>query len=118
MQDREWRLFIDDMVGFCENVIAYTEGLDEGTFIENKIAYDATMWNLRLIGEAATNVPEHVRDSHSHIEWTDIIGLRHRLTHAYRIIKDDIIWKTIQTDIPKLLTDLHNLRDQIENQHN
>lgn len=117
MKDRDWRLFIDDMVEFCENVIAYTEGLDQGTLIANKIAYEATMWNLRLIGEADTNVPQHVRDSHPNIDWTDIIGLRHRLTHAYAIIDDEIIWETIQTDIPLLLTDLHNLRGQIEDQN-
>ena len=29
MKDRDWRLFIDDMIEFCENVVAYTEGLDE-----------------------------------------------------------------------------------------
>ena len=25
---REWRFYIDDMVGFAEKVIAYTDGLD------------------------------------------------------------------------------------------
>lgn len=100
MRDREWRLFIGDMVGFCENVVAYTENLDNDTFIENQLAYDATMWNLRLIGEAATHVPSAVREANPNIEWSEIIGLRHHLTHAYLTVDNEIIWKTIRTDIP------------------
>ena len=113
MRDRDWKFFVADMVGFCENVIKYTEDRDFELFVNNRPIYEATMWNLRLIGEAATNVPTSVRDANSRIEWQDIIGLRHHLTHAYLTIDDEIIWKTIQTDIPQLLTELRKLLKSI-----
>ena len=30
---REWRFYLDDMIGFAEKVIAYTNGLDQAGFI-------------------------------------------------------------------------------------
>jgi len=28
MSEREWHFYLEDMIGFAENVITYTEGLD------------------------------------------------------------------------------------------
>lgn len=36
----------------------------------------------------------------------DIIGMRHRLVHAYFDINLDILWKTVQNDLPLLLAEL------------
>ncbi|MGB9879170.1 MAG: DUF86 domain-containing protein [Anaerolineae bacterium] len=35
--------------------------------------------------------------------WDDIIGMRHRLVHAYFDINLDILWKTVQEDLPPLI---------------
>jgi len=55
------------MVEFCERVLEYTEGLSLDGFTENKIVYDATLRNLELIGEAATHVPDEIRQKYSNI---------------------------------------------------
>jgi len=54
--EREWRFYVDDMIGFVEKVIAYTEGLDQREFVNNGQIYDASLRNLELIGEAATHI--------------------------------------------------------------
>ena len=45
--DREWRFYLDDMIGFAEKVIAYTDGLDQERFVDSGLNYDATyaIWN-------------------------------------------------------------------------
>ncbi len=45
---REWRFYIDDMIGFAEKVIAYTQGLDQDGFVSSGLNYDATVRNLEL----------------------------------------------------------------------
>ena len=49
---REWRFYLDDMVGFCEKIIAYTDDLDQIGFVANNLNCDATVRNLiyRLTG--------------------------------------------------------------------
>lgn len=46
---REWRFYVNDMIGFAENVIAYTYGLDQDSFVKSGLNYDATIRNLELI---------------------------------------------------------------------
>jgi len=58
---RKWRFYLDDMIGFAEKVIAYTDGLDQAGFVASGLNYDATLRNLELIGEAATHIPEAAR---------------------------------------------------------
>jgi len=32
---REWRFYLDDMIGFAEKVLSYTEGFDQQCFTES-----------------------------------------------------------------------------------
>ena len=56
MSEREWHFYLDDMIGFAENVMTYCEGLDLEKFEQTGLNYDATVRNLELIGEAANNI--------------------------------------------------------------
>jgi len=106
---REWRFYINDMIGFAEKVLVYTEDMDQQDFMASGITYDATLRNLELIGEAATRIPEQVRQAHPEIPWRMIIATRNRLIHAYLGIDDDIVWSIIRDDIPPLLTALKKM---------
>ena len=107
---REWRFYIDDMIGFAEKVIAYTDGLDQAGFIASGLNYDATLRNLELISEAATHIPDAVRAVNPQIPWRLVITTRNRLIHGYLGIDNDTLWSIIQGDIPVLLALLRTLR--------
>ena len=81
---REWRFYLDDMIGFAEKVIIYTDSLSQAGFVASSMNYDATVRNLELIGEAATHVPDAIRRAHPQIPWRLIIATRNRLIHGYR----------------------------------
>jgi uncharacterized protein with HEPN domain len=80
--EREWRFYLDDMIGFAERAIAYTEGLDQTAFVASGLNYDATVRNLELIGEAATRIPEGVRAANPQLPWRLVIATRNRLTES------------------------------------
>jgi len=109
MSEREWRFYIGDMRRFAADVLEYTSGLDQSSFVSTPIAYDATLRKLELIGEAATHVPEEVRGANPEIPWRLIIATRNRLIHAYLGIDDDTIWSIVRDDIPGLLQALDKL---------
>ncbi|MDP2810679.1 MAG: DUF86 domain-containing protein [Rhodocyclaceae bacterium] len=100
---REWRFYLDDMVDFAGKVIAYTDGLDQATFVASGLNYDATVRNLELIGEAATHIPEAVRAENPQIPWRQVIATRNRLIHGYLGIDNDTLWSIVRDDIPALL---------------
>jgi len=110
---REWMFYLGDMIEFAEKVLAYTDGLDQLRFESSGLNYDATVRNLELIGEAATHIPQHIRDTASQIPWRTIIATRNRLIHGYLGIDNDTLWSIIQSDIPGLLRDLAALKDSL-----
>lgn len=110
LPSREWLFYIDDMIGFAERVLAYTEGFDQAKFVGSGLNYDAALRNLELIGEAATHIPDNVRMSHPEIAWRQIIATRNRLIHGYLGIDNDTLWSIIRHDVPTLLPQLEALR--------
>jgi len=109
-QERDWRMYADDMISFAEKVLAYTAGLERSQLEASGLTYDATVRNLELIGEAATHIPASVREFAPHIQWREIIAMRNRLIHGYLGIDNDTLWSVIREDIPPLLDDLLALK--------
>lgn len=110
---REWRFYVDDMAGFCERILEYTQGLDREAFTLDRLRYDATVRNLELVGEAATHIPESVRAAEPAIPWRKVIATRNRLVHAYLGIDDDILWSIVEDDVRGLLLQLRALQSRI-----
>lgn len=104
---RGWDLYVRDMIEFAEKVLSYTDGLDRDAFVADGLTYDATLRNIQLIGEAATNIPAEVRDSFPEIPWRAIVGVRNRLAHSYLHISDVVVWSIVQDAIPSMLPQLH-----------
>lgn len=111
-ESRSWRFYLDDMIGFVEKAIAYSDSFDQAAFVASELHYDATVRNLELIGEAATHIPDHVRAANPQIPWRLVVATRNRLIHGYLGIDDDTLWSIIQDDLPDLLPQLRALRDQ------
>jgi uncharacterized protein with HEPN domain len=107
---REWCFYLKDMIGFAEKVIAYTQALDQDGFVTSGLNYDATLRNLELIGEAATHIPEDIREANTEIPWRLIIATRNQLIHGYLGVDNDTLWSIIQDDIPVLLSNLKTIR--------
>ncbi len=109
MSEREWRFYLDDMLGFAENVIAYSDGFDQDEFAKTGLNFDATIRNLELIGEAAIHIPSDIREQYSSIPWRQVIATRNRLIHGYLGIDNDTVWSIIQDDIPALIVELKRI---------
>ncbi|MBF0624725.1 MAG: DUF86 domain-containing protein [Magnetococcales bacterium] len=108
--DRAWAFYLDDMIAFAEKALSYTSGLDRDGFEADGLTYDATARNLELIGEAATHIPQAVREDSPAIPWRQVIATRNRLIHGYLGIDNNTLWSIIQDDLPDLLTHLRKLK--------
>jgi len=64
---------------------------------------------LEIIGEAATQVSEELRENVPDIPWPVLVGMRNRLIHAYFSINLDVVWSTSIEDIPSLIRELKTL---------
>jgi uncharacterized protein with HEPN domain len=112
MSERRWDFYVRDMLECCRKVTDYVSGLDRAAFLANDLVYEAVLWNLATLGEAANNVPEDVREAHEAIPWHAIIGLRNRIVHGYGVIDDQTVWEVIQAGVPELMPQLSALLDE------
>ena len=107
---REWRLYLDEMIRCAETALGYTQGMEFPDFLANRLVYDATVRNIELIGEAASHIPDSVREAQPDIEWRMVIATRNRLIHGYSSIDDRILWSILRDSLPGLLEKLRALQ--------
>jgi len=67
---------------------------------------------IEIIGEAAGRVSQEGQNKHSSIPWFQIIGMRNRLIHGYDQVDLNLLWDTIEIDLPPLISKLENILDQ------
>ncbi len=91
---------------FCSRVLRYTEGLSAEQFATNELVNDAVLRNLELLGEAAKQIPDAVRQRHPEVPWRRIAGLSDVLAHAYFGLEDDTIWQIVSSSVPALSVQL------------
>jgi uncharacterized protein with HEPN domain len=94
------------MCAFARDALSYAAGIDQAEFEGNGLVFDATLRKLELIGEAARNVPDEVRQLAPAVPWRQIIATRSRIIHAYLGIDNDTIWSIVRDDLPGLIDDL------------
>jgi uncharacterized protein with HEPN domain len=88
-----------------ERIVQYTENVSEEEFFASQIVQDAVVRNIEIIGEAAKNLldagPEFaVR--YPYIPFAQIYGMRNRVAHGYFAVSTEMIWDSVQVDIPEL----------------
>ena len=82
-------------------------------FLSDKLLYFAIVKNMEIIGEAAYMLTNEFKESNPHIDWKEIIAMRHILVHGYYHIDSRIVWKSIKQDLPKLKEDLEKLNAKL-----
>ena len=65
--------------------------------------------DVEIIGEAAAHITEDTRAKHPEIPWSEIVGMRNRLIHAYFDIDLDRVWDTVVADLPPLIRMLERI---------
>jgi len=106
------KVYLDDIQESIHKIETYVKGYDYGKFIEDGKTIDAVIRNFSIIGEAANRIPPEVQEEHSQIPWFEMIGMRNKVVHEYSGINEEILWKTIQEDLPKLKEQLKELYEK------
>ena len=64
---------------------------------------------VEVIGEAAAKISHDEYVKFSTIPWNQVVGMRNRLIHGYEQVDLDILWDTIEIDLPMLVEELKNI---------
>ena len=82
---------------------AFAEGRTPADLQNDRVLALALVKEAEIIGEAAFQMADESRAAVGGIRWPAVIGMRHRLVHAYHDINLTVLWKTLQEDLPPLI---------------
>lgn len=104
--------YLKHILQALERIDRYTDGFDANAFLIDPKTQDAVLRNIEIIGEAARNV-ERADSSfaaqHPEVPWPVIYAMRNRISHGYFEVDLEIVWKSIQTDLPQRKTHIAKL---------
>ncbi|MBI5753325.1 MAG: DUF86 domain-containing protein [Hydrogenophilales bacterium] len=97
--------YLEHIAQAIQRIKRYTDDMSEVAFLENELVQDAVIRNIEIIGEAARNIERNdpvFAARHAEIPWEVIYAMRNRVAHGYPKVDLEIVWKTIQADLPAL----------------
>jgi uncharacterized protein with HEPN domain len=92
-----------DIARYAQQILDFSQGMDEAQLSTDTRTQAAVLYHIAVIGEAVKRLSSDFRSQHPDIPWTDIAGMRDKVVHQYDRVKLDVVWNTIQQDIPELL---------------
>ena len=105
--------YLNHILEAIERIEEYVSDLDEIAFLGNKLVQDAVIRNFEVIGEASNNIekrfPEFVA-AHPELPLASAYQMRNAVAHGYFQVDFEILWKTIQRDLPGLHTKVEGIR--------
>lgn len=104
--------YLRDMVENAEKALSFVKGLDYDGFCEDDKALYAVIRALEIIGEAARQIPEKVRENNPETPWREIAGMRNKLTHEYFGVNTKVVWRTVHEDLPVIIIALRKMIDE------
>jgi uncharacterized protein with HEPN domain len=99
---RDISLYLRDILRAMLAIEQFVEGISLDAFEKDDKTSSAVIRKFEIIGEAAKQIPEEIRNKYPLIPWKEMAGMRDRLIHFYFGIKYDLVWHTIKDVIPQV----------------
>jgi len=111
---RDYRDYLHDILRYAEMAERITIGIDYEKFCNNDEKTLAAIQILEIIGEASKNLPKSLKNRYPEVPWSEMAATRDKLIHAYHLIEFEIVWRTLNEDIPPLKRSMRRILDDIE----
>jgi uncharacterized protein with HEPN domain len=102
----EDRIRLQHMIDAAEAGMGFVNGRQRADLDEDRMLSFALVRAIEIIGEAARHVSAGTRASIDTVPWEAIVGMRHRVVHAYVHIDHETVWNTVQAELPRLVAAL------------
>jgi len=100
---------LGDIVESIARIERFLTGKSFADFCSDALIHDAVVRNLEIVSEASRHVPEALKSMAVETPWRDIANFGNWLRHAYEGLDDEILWNTIERDLPALLSVVRSL---------
>ena len=117
MSERKSSLVIQDILKCIAHIQLYTDNIEFNKFSSDYMITEACLYNIQVIGEAASKLPDDVKNNESQIPWNLIKGMRNRLIHEYFGTDLQLVWNVIKNELPAFKSELIIIHDKLTAQN-
>jgi len=107
-------IYLKDILKAIEAIERFTESIDFEAFSRDDMRSSAVIRKFEIIGEAAKHIPDSIKQKYPDVPWKGMAGFRDRLIHFYFGVKYDLVWETIQVELPKLKLRLKQILEELQ----
>lgn len=101
--------YLLDMLQACLRLQRYLQDIPLDQFLEDDLLQDAVRARLAVLGEAARRVSDDTRSALGDVDWRRIIGTRNFIVHEYDTVDPEVVWDTVNKDVPRLIRALEGV---------
>lgn len=97
------------MLDAATEAISFVKGQTAAELETNRQLALALVKEIEINGKAANQVTSEAKAALPQIPWPVMVGMRHRLVHAYFEIDHGILWHTVTENLPPLVANLEEI---------
>jgi len=94
------------MLDHAREAVEMTRGRQRDDLKRDRMLQLALVRLVEIVGEAAARVSQQGQERYPSIPWQQARGMRNRLIQGYDKVDLDVLWDTIQDDLPALVVQL------------
>ena len=99
---RNYLLYLEDILASTKKILKYIGDSTYEGILKDEMRIDAFVRNFEIIGEAASKIPDNVKNKYPLIEWRKVSDFRNVLAHEYFGLDYEIMWEIIKDKLPNL----------------
>jgi uncharacterized protein with HEPN domain len=113
MTKKDDRVFIEHILESIEAIQEFSKDMDLDELSSNRMKRNAIFREIEIIGEASKNLSNNLKKKYKQIPWKEIAGTRDKLIYHYFGVNLELLFKTIEEDIPKLKKQIEKIKENL-----
>ena len=109
MSKHDEKVYLLHILDHSKKAVAMAQNHNRKDIDEDEKLRLALTHLITLVGESASRLSNEARNKHPEIPWQKMIGIRNRLIHGYDFVDYDILWTTIEKNLPVLIKKLETI---------
>jgi len=93
---------LQDILDNIKLACGFVRGMTLKDFQADRRTNYAVVRCLEIVSEASRRLPDEIKARHLQIPWVDIAGAGNIYRHHYHVVRDELLWETVQQELEPL----------------